>query len=391
MFDTTTPYSLISRLAMDMPIGSKRSITQQAASAIISNPFTGLLHGLASVFNRSDSVFATSSALVNDPFGVTQYGYPDAAASIPSDPETYWDQNCTNGTALQQYNNQAASQTDDNGLPLNTSPDPCLLIQATVGSVGGYYDSSLLSSDDLADSNSNGSTTTTTTPTASNSNYYQIGDSLSVGMAASGLASDLAKGNWDISKIEANTGYTIEASEPLLQTDQSDISNAGIIVVELGTNDIYETQAQIVSDIQNMVSAIKTVNSTAQIDWVNTYSTLLPGYKTVNAAISQEATSLGYTVLDWASEAINNPSLYDFNSSDGLGVHQATGAGYQAMSNWLAGQIGEAPSSQSSDIVRNLLNSPSSPSLTSKFANVLKGFDNLFTPPVKLKGLAESK
>jgi len=49
MFDTTTPYSLISRLAMDMPIGSKRSITQQAASAIISNPFTGLLHGLASV------------------------------------------------------------------------------------------------------------------------------------------------------------------------------------------------------------------------------------------------------------------------------------------------------------------------------------------------------
>ena len=61
------------------------------------------------------------------------------------------------------------------------------------------------------------------------------------------------------------------------------------------------------------------------------------------------------------------------------------------MSNWLAGQIGEAPSSQSSDIVRNLLNSPSSPSLTSKFANVLKGFDNLFTPPVKLKGLAESK
>ena len=109
MFDTTTPYSLISRLAMDMPIGSKRSITQQAASAIISNPFTGLLHGLASVFNRSDSVFATSSALVNDPFGVTQYGYPDAAASIPSDPETYWDQNCTNGTALQQYNNQAAS------------------------------------------------------------------------------------------------------------------------------------------------------------------------------------------------------------------------------------------------------------------------------------------
>jgi lysophospholipase L1-like esterase len=391
IFDTNTPYSLVSRLAMDIPLGSKGSIIHQAASDIINNPFTGLFHGLASVFNHSNTTFAAGN-LVDDPFGVTQYGYPSGA--IPPDPQAYWDQNCTTDSALQKYNAQAASQADANGNPLNTTVDPCLLIQSTVGSVGGYYNSNLLSADDLADSSGNGSSPTTTSST--NANYYQLGDSISVGMSDGGLAADLAKGNWNVSKIEANTGYSIEGSMPFVQNadtniDKTDVSNAGVIVIELGTNDIYDNQSQIATAIQNMVNAIKAINSTAQIYWVNSYSTLLPAYKTVNAAIAQEATSLGYAVLDWASEAINNPSLFDFNSSDGLGVHQATVAGYQAMSNWLAGQIGQAPTTQSADLVRNLLNASSSPSLGSKFADVFKSFDNLFSSPIKLKSLGVGK
>ena len=54
-------------------------------------------------------------------------------------------------SALDDYNNAAAGNPDpNNGMPTNSSTQPCMLIQATLGSLGGTMDSSLLTQSDGA-------------------------------------------------------------------------------------------------------------------------------------------------------------------------------------------------------------------------------------------------
>jgi hypothetical protein len=159
LFSTDTPYSLISKLAVDIPFGVSTDLQDGFASLL--NPLSALSSSFGSLFwNKADAA-ATPQA---DPFGVTQYGYPPG--SIPSDPETYWQNNCTNNPA-QAYENNANYAKDkwndpttidpENGQPVSTTVNPCLLIESSVGSAGAVYDSSTLTSDDLADVNSGSS------------------------------------------------------------------------------------------------------------------------------------------------------------------------------------------------------------------------------------------
>lgn len=149
LFSTDSPYSLVSKLAVDMP--SSLQSTEASFASILSDPFASLTHGFASIFSDKVSAQAQPQA---DPFGITQYGYPDG--TIPTDPEAYWTANCSDNPSQAYENNnnwnQAASQTLDpnTGMPENTTTNPCLLIMATTGADGGYYNSSLLTSDDLA-------------------------------------------------------------------------------------------------------------------------------------------------------------------------------------------------------------------------------------------------
>ena len=158
IFDTSTPYSLISKLAVDMPVNNWVT----SIESTIANP-TRLVTPLFSALSMNKISAATPAE--PDPFGVTQYGYP----TVPSDPQQYWDQNCNDltidtvatGAATVAYNANAQNNLDpNNGQPQNlpaseggSGTDPCLLIQATVGSAGGYYKSSLMTPDDMADSN----------------------------------------------------------------------------------------------------------------------------------------------------------------------------------------------------------------------------------------------
>jgi hypothetical protein len=145
MFSTDNPDSLVSRMALDMPSSSSDAMSSFAS--YLSNPLGTISHSFASLLSgKSDA----AAPLATDPFGVTQYGYP----SVPDDPETYYQQNCTDGTATQTWDNTAATTTDSNGQPLNTTPDPCLLIQAMVGSAGAEYNTSLLSPDEQTELNS---------------------------------------------------------------------------------------------------------------------------------------------------------------------------------------------------------------------------------------------
>lgn len=114
----------------------------------------------------------------SDPFGVTQYGYTQSDLNAIGDPETYWNNNCSNNSSNGYQNDNSynlsasnSSNIDPNtGMPMNTTTDPCELLMASIGSLGGYFDTSTLTSDNLADvgsatnSTSNVSTSGLTNP-----------------------------------------------------------------------------------------------------------------------------------------------------------------------------------------------------------------------------------
>ncbi len=148
MFDTNSQYSLITKLALAMPI-SLDSSARSTLTSYISNPFSVLTHGFASMFSSKAGAATNAQP---DPFNIVQYGYP--ASDIPTDPEAYWNQNCSDGVtgqATQNWNTAASTNLDPNTeMPVNDSTNPCLLINSTVGSDGAIFDTSLLTPDEQA-------------------------------------------------------------------------------------------------------------------------------------------------------------------------------------------------------------------------------------------------
>jgi|GEM_PF-2033088 len=170
LFSTSDPDSMISRIAMAMPF-SLSGLPSDIVSFL--NPIKNISGSFASLFSSTLSAATPAQA---DPFGITQYGYPPG--TIPSHPEAYWNANCSDNPA-QGYQNNANyasnnwnndTTTDpENGQPVNTTTNPCMLIESAVGSAGAIYDSSLLTSDDLADTTgSSGTTGPAPTPSSGN-------------------------------------------------------------------------------------------------------------------------------------------------------------------------------------------------------------------------------
>lgn len=145
MFSTDNPRSLVGRLAVVMPTNFGDFATSFANA--VSNPLNSLSKGFGAAFSTR-TVAADGGA---DPFGIAQYGYP--AGTIPSDPETYWNTHCTTDDQTKAWNQAAADNIDDQtGQPTNTTTNPCLLIKATVASVGATTTTKVLSADDLGSS-----------------------------------------------------------------------------------------------------------------------------------------------------------------------------------------------------------------------------------------------
>lgn len=152
IFSTDSQFSLVSRLAMDVPIDFQSSVRNGFAS-LISNPLGALSHSFAVILSGKANAAVAAQP---DPFDVVQYYYPQN--KIPQHAADYWDQHCSDGAdgaTTQAWDQAAASGPVDpnSGMPVNTDVDPCLLIQASAGSGAGYFTQAVLTSDDLADTN----------------------------------------------------------------------------------------------------------------------------------------------------------------------------------------------------------------------------------------------
>lgn len=158
MFSTDSQYSLVSKIAISIPFGLQADAQSGLASLL--NPLGTFGHGFGSILSGRANAAVSAQP---DPFGVTQYGYPHG--DIPSDPETYWDQHCSDDASNaymkdNSWNEAAANTVDPNtGMPENKTVNRCLLIKATVGAAGGMFDTTLLTQDDVADQSNSGSVT----------------------------------------------------------------------------------------------------------------------------------------------------------------------------------------------------------------------------------------
>lgn len=157
LFDTSSDYSLASKVVMAAP--DSLSSAGQSIAGIFTDPLGKLSSIFGAIFSHNRALAAGSQ---DDPFGVTQYGYPlndPALATANQDPESYWSQNCsTDGTSIDwslpvnKNWQDGAKQNGNTGQYENDTTDPCLLIQSAVGSAGAIYDTSLLTMNDLSGS-----------------------------------------------------------------------------------------------------------------------------------------------------------------------------------------------------------------------------------------------
>jgi hypothetical protein len=169
IFSTSDPSSLVSKLALGMPLGSASSLLQDSFATLTSDPFGKLLSSFSSIF--SNKVSAQSDT--DDAFGVTQYGYTQADLDAIGDPETYWNAHCSDNAAQgyqndNSWNTSASQNTDANtGMPLNTTTDPCLLLMTTIGAAGATSDTSNLTPEEVASVNPTSSSSAPSTATSS--------------------------------------------------------------------------------------------------------------------------------------------------------------------------------------------------------------------------------
>jgi hypothetical protein len=164
-FDTNSEYSLVSKVAMSIPFGTQAAA--QSGVANVLNPLSTISRGFGSMLSDRANAALTAQP---DPFGITQYGYPEGA--IPKDPETYWENHCSDDSSKAyqneaEFNNAPGGQgwvgtsttsapDEGTGMPVNKTTNPCLLIKAAIGSAGGWFNTNLLTSFDRAGQSVNG-------------------------------------------------------------------------------------------------------------------------------------------------------------------------------------------------------------------------------------------
>lgn len=134
---TDTPYSLVSRVAMQTP--TRAAMPASSLAALLQNPLQRIGSALGGGFSskRASAVVVGSSS----PFGVKHYGYGDT--EIPSDPEQYWKDRCE-GRNFEQEFLDGMVQDPDTGEATPNKSEPCLLIRTLAESGGGMFDASLL-------------------------------------------------------------------------------------------------------------------------------------------------------------------------------------------------------------------------------------------------------
>lgn len=154
MFDTDSQYSLISQLAVSMPM-NLLTVSNDGMATLITNPFSKIGSALSSIFNPGN-VFAAGSP-EPDPIGVIQNAYDPSM--IPAHPQEYYDQhNCGDPNQQTDWLN-AMTQDPNTGEGTTTTGNPCLLVKQAIVAGGAAFDPSLIPPDTAA--TTSGSSTTT--------------------------------------------------------------------------------------------------------------------------------------------------------------------------------------------------------------------------------------
>jgi hypothetical protein len=147
IFNTSSSYSLVSRLAMDMPT-NLLTATNDGLASILANPFGRISTVFSSLFTQADVFAATTPQ--KDPYDVTQYGYPANDPVFTTDPVAEWNNlDCSNTGAngpTTEWNNDTTRNPQTGQLENNTT-DPCLLLEAAIQGGGGIFNDSLAGTD----------------------------------------------------------------------------------------------------------------------------------------------------------------------------------------------------------------------------------------------------
>lgn len=163
-------------------------------------------------------------------------------------------------------------------------------------------------------------TTTSTQCTdsqSSNKNLFMIGDSLSDGMVSAGIEAKLKSAGWSPTIIHQQ-GQSTTWGIQQVKDHQDAVANAGVIVVELGTND--GNSADFKNRLENLYTTIRDINSTAKVYWVNYISVKKDpgGYQNMTAKLQDFAQANNITIINWAG--IGGEYV---TADSSLGIHPA--------------------------------------------------------------------
>lgn len=159
MFDTSSQYSLVSKVALALP-SSSASVTMRSMASSLLNPFGTI----ATSYRPAQKAQAAST---KDPFGVTQYGYsPNDEVFTAGDLQTYWDtHDCSNPDRAKLWGDaETGNVNPDTNMPENDLTNGCQLISTAVQMSGAMFDDSLLPPDELGSDSISNPTNTTTLP-----------------------------------------------------------------------------------------------------------------------------------------------------------------------------------------------------------------------------------
>ena len=136
--------------------------------------------------------------------------------------------------------------------------------------------------------------------------------------------------------VEAQGGVNVANSIKHIAEHTQDYANANIIVIGLGTN---LEQLDFRTEINELISTIRSNNPTAAIYWVDTYFTggRSKTYQDVNAVIESAASENNFTVIHYSTAAIADPGIAP--TAGGDGVHVDNGPARQKKADWLISQL----------------------------------------------------
>lgn len=173
---------------------------------------------------------------------------------------------------------------------------------------------------------SSGGQAPTTQSSPTNNKLYIIGDSITVGMRDSGdLQKKLGEHGWSVIKINALGGKPIDWGIQQLTADRALITDAGAVLIGLGTNNIGDVVAgdnstaingagvtRVSQQMQQLADAVRGVNTGARIFWTDFYGkgtlttqygkfNLDAGYESLNSTLQGIANQKGVSVLQWST------------------------------------------------------------------------------------------